>query len=137
MNKRTRTEYDQRTELQQSGWNVQKRDAVAFNSGSETPLHAHAKMSAAYILRDADYRIDSEVEHETRGEIDILAYGHQSRLSPIAVEVETYPAGEVIQDKIKRYVKGTPVQEMYTINVSELPSDIHEMGDAIRAELGL
>lgn len=137
MSKRTRTEYEQRKELQNAGWGVSKRDAVAFNSGSETPLHAHAKMSAAFILRENGYRVDSEVKHDTRGEIDILAYGHESRLSPIAVEVESNPFGEVVQDKLKRYVDGTPITEMYLINVSELPENISEMHDEIAAVLGL
>jgi len=62
-----------RKELDKCGWDVTKVDSVQFNSGSETLHHLLAKTATAYILKQNGYRVDSEVEHPERGEIDIIA----------------------------------------------------------------
>jgi len=136
-NKRQRQEFDWRTELSKCGWNVRKRDAVAFNSGSETAKHIHAKTATARLLKKHDYRVDTEVEHAERGEIDLVAYPTRDDQRPFAVELETSPTEEVVKDKLDRYYDGTPFVECYIINVSELSLNISEMEEQIGEELGL
>jgi len=126
MTKREHEESTHRRELQDAGWHVIKRDSVAFNSGSETAQHAVCKMLVAHYLKhEQGYRIDSEVEHEDRGEIDIVAYGVSDEPA-FAVECETSPTEDVIKDKVERYVYNTPMRDVFVLNVTEMPSEIME-----------
>jgi len=131
--RRTRAEFDSRKELQSYGWDVQQRDAVAFNSGSETLKHAVAKLLVARVCKSADYRVDTEVEME-HGEVDVLAYGHPRRAN-IVVEVETNPQDNVIADKIERYIEGEPVRECFVIDPAEMPTDMLAAEDWIRRQI--
>ena len=124
MTKRNKTEYVWRNELKKCGWDVHKRDSIAFNSGSETTKHIVCKTLAAKVLKERDYRIDSEVVHPERGEVDIVGYPTVDGLKPIAVECETAPTDDVIQDKLNRYFDGTPFSEVFVINVSDMPVDM-------------
>jgi len=124
--KRRYDEFKHRRELQDSGWKVTQRDAVAFNSGSETARHAVCKMLVAHYLKhEQGFRVDSEVEHKDRGEIDIVAYGSSGEPA-FAVECEHSPTEDVVQDKLERYVENTPFRECFVLNVGEMPSEIME-----------
>jgi len=136
-NKKTSVYYDWLGELSKHGWNAEKADSVKFNSGSETSKHIHSKTCAAFVLRLNGYRVSTEVVHSERGEIDVVALPKRDDQKPFAVELETSPTDEVVQDKLDRYYSGTPFTECYVINVSELSTDIHEMREQIATELGL
>lgn len=118
--------------LRHNGWEIQKRDAVEFNHGSETLRHATAKLLAAWCLRQKAYRVDTEVSHYSRGAIDVLGYAG-TRI--VAVELETSPTEEIIEDKLNRYVSGTPINEMFLINISEMPENILDAYEWIEDQL--
>jgi len=133
MNKRTRREWEHRDTLKKAGWKVPKRDAVAFNGGtSESAAHFFAKCAVAFVLKQDGYRVASEVEGPT-GEIDVVGYGTEDE--PIAVEVETNPSEEVVQDKLSRYVHGQPFRDMFLLDVDELPETFDEAVEWVREEL--
>ena len=129
--------YDWLGELSRHGWNAEKADSVKFNSGSETAKHIHAKTAAARVLRLNGYRVSSECTHPERGEVDIVAIPKSEDQKPFAVELETSPTQDVIDDKLSRYYDGTPFTECWVINVSELPLNILEIEQQIADELGL
>ncbi|MDL0127041.1 hypothetical protein [Halobacterium salinarum] len=133
MTKRARIEYDGRQALQDAGWQLRKRDAVAFNGGSETDAHLLAKTLVAAVLRDQGYRIDTEVEKDDVGEIDVVAYGGEG--PPFAVEVETNPTQEVISDKLSRYYEGEPYRDVFVIDPSEMPDSISGAREFVEGEL--
>jgi len=122
MNKRQHQEYTGRLELKDAGWDVHKRDAVAFNEGSESLRHAVAKLLVARELRDRGYRVDTEVHKGGAGEIDVIGYATDE--APVAVEVETNPEEGVIQDKLDRYYEGEPFRECWVIDPTEMPEQI-------------
>jgi RecB family endonuclease NucS len=123
MTKRKRDEYRARRDIQDAGWRIEQQDKVAWNSGSETARHMVCKTLAGHYLKhEQGYRIVSEVEHSDRGEIDIVAYSLDG--APIAIECETSPTDEVVQDKVDRYVHGTIFRDVFVINVSEMPENI-------------
>lgn len=121
--------------LSQAGWDADKVDAVKFNTGSETAKHQHAKVATAHILRDAGYRIDTEVVHPERGEIDLIAIPTKDSQEPFAVEFETSPTPEKTQDKLERYYEGTPFTECYIVHLSEVGTDVIEMRKDIQMQL--
>jgi hypothetical protein len=133
MNEQQWTEY--RT-LKQAGWELQRENQVRLNGGSETIDHAVAKMLVAHAGHDAGYRVASEVVHEQRGEIDVLLYGVDGRLS-LAVECETNPDDQVVEDKVDRYVRGTPIDDLVLVNVSTLPRDRMDAYRQVTEVLGL
>ncbi len=137
MSKSEKVYYDWLGELSRHGWNADKTDSIKFNSGSETSKHIHSKTATAHVLRLNGYRVSTEVVHPERGEIDVCAIPKSDDQKPFAVELETSPTQDVIDDKLNRYYSGTPFTECYVINVSELPLNIHDMRDAIATELGL
>lgn len=120
MNKDNWQEY---RELHNNGWNVNKHNQIRPNSGSETVKHLVAKALVAHAGLELGYKVDSEVSHSHRGEVDILLFGNPDRLM-LAVECETSPTDEVIQDKVDRYVKNTPIDDLVLVNVTELPTDM-------------
>jgi len=133
MNKDNWQEY---RELHNNGWNVNKTNQIRPNSGSETVKHLVAKALVAHAGLQAGYKVDSEVSHSHRGEIDILLYGLSQRLT-LAVEVETSPTDETVQDKVDRYVNNTPIDDLVLVNVTELPTDMLDAYGEIKEVLGL
>jgi hypothetical protein len=81
------------------------------------------------------YRVDFEVGHETRGIVDVLAYGRPQRISPLAVECETNPTIDVEQQKFEAYYEGTPIQELYILDVAEMPDVIPDAYEWVSAQL--
>jgi len=137
MSKRQNEHYKWLGELSRHGWDAPKKDSVQFNSGSETAKHIHAKTATARLLKKHNYRVKSEVSHPERGVLDIIAVPTRDDQRPFAVELETSPTEEVVDDKLERYHDGTPFVEVYIINVSELSLNILEMEEQIGEELGL
>jgi len=119
--KRGKDLYESRKELQKNGWDVTK--ASRFNSGSETINHSVCKhLSAHYLRHELGYKVAFETTHQKRGEIDVLAWGERET---ICIECETNPNNDVVRDKLDRYIHGTPIDEMFVLNVDEMPYDIH------------
>lgn len=133
MNKRTRREYEQRTVLQDAGWSLSKRDSVAFNSGSETLEHWTAKCLVAFALKKDGYRIASEVEGPDGQTVDIIAYGTEDE--PVAVETETNISDAVIEQKIGQYAKGTPIRDVFPVDVDGMPVRVDDALEYVRGEL--
>ena len=131
--KRHHDEYGGRKDLQDAGWQVSKRDAVAFNSGSETDRHLVAKTLVAKVLRDRGYRVDTEVVKAGVGEIDVVAYGLDE--PPFAVEVETNPTKAVVSDKLSRYYRGEPFCECYVLDPTEMPDSLEAAREWVEANL--
>jgi hypothetical protein len=135
-----RTQYTDYRTLQDSGVKLSKQNQIQPNAGSETIKHLVAKTLVGYIGLVNGYKVDSEVEivkhSETIGEVDCLLWGHPKRLTT-AVEVETSPEENTMQDKKMRYIDGTAIQEIQVINVTELPLDMIEGAEQIGDELGL
>jgi len=134
-NKADRVYFDWLQSLSQAGWDVDKADTIKFNSGSETGKHQHAKLATAHILRNAGYRIDTEVTHPERGEIDVVAIPTKDSQEPFAVELETAPTPETTQDKLERYYDGTPFVECYIVNLAKVGNDVIEMRADIQTQL--
>jgi len=130
--KRQYDEFSQRRELQNCGWDVRQKDSIAFNSGSETVKHAVCKMLVGFVLREQGYRVDSEVSKDGVGDIDVVGYGNKP---PIAVECETSPTEEVIDDKLDRYYHNEPFRECFVLNVSEIPVDMLDAYGWVKEQL--
>lgn len=133
MNKRTHNEYAGRQALQNAGWDVRKRDAVAFNGGSESLAHVVCKLLVAKVLRDRGFRIDTEVVKDDVGEIDVVAYGTDER--PFAVEIETNPTREVVKDKLSRYHANEPFRDMFVLDPGEMPDSLTEAREWVEGKL--
>lgn len=119
--KRQYDECSQRQTLRDAGWQVPKRDAVAFNGGAtESFRHYLAKASIAWVLKQDGYRIASEVVKDGAGEIDLVAYGTEDL--PVAIEVETGWEDEVLASKLERYVKQEPCRDILPVEVTEMPA---------------
>jgi len=105
--------------LRKGGWTFDK--SHRYNSGSETVAHATCKnLAGHYLQHEHGYQVGFEVTHEDRGEIDVVGI-RESDI--ICVECETSPTGEVVDDKLERYVQETPIRDMFLLNVSELPAE--------------
>jgi len=123
-------------ELKDENVQVTEHNQIRFNSGSEMVEHLCLKAITGYIGHMNGYRVGSEVELP-HGEIDVLLWGHPDRLT-YAVEVETSPTQDVIQDKLNRYVHtNTVIDELIVINVNDAPLDVIEMAEYVSTELGL
>jgi len=137
MTKRDSTFYEHYHALENAGWNVQKENQVRFNSGAETNAHFIAKALSARVGQMHGYSVASEVVHPDYGEIDILLFGNPERQT-YAVETETSPTKDVVNDKVERYVYSTDViDDLILINVSDLPLNRIDAEDWITGELGL
>lgn len=135
MTKRERNEYEQRRELLDSGWKVDKEDKVCFNGGSESNEHLIAKSQVAYVLSEQGYRIDSEVQNKDgTAEADIVAYGNDE--PPFVVEVETGLTEDVKERKLEQFHHNTPFCEVYLMEVNELPEDRAEQLEWVLDTLG-
>lgn len=119
MNVRTHREFEHRKILKDAGWEISQRDAVAFNSGSETFEHFMAKAALAWSLKQQGYRIGSEVAKDSAGEVDVAAYGLDD--PPVAVECERSMTEDVMADKLARYVDGEPFRDMLPVDVDSMP----------------
>jgi len=132
--KREYDDYTTRTVLENAGWQVEKQDAVKFNSGSETLPHASLKLITCwYLKQECGYRVDTEVEMP-HGDVDVLAWDANDI---IIVECETAPTDEVISDKIARYVDGQPPRECWVLNPNEMPEKTLEAYEWVSEEIGL
>lgn len=122
-NKRSHREFSHRRELEAAGWQLRQRDAVAFNPGSETVRHAVCKMLVAFKLREKGYRVDTEVPKEGVGEIDVVAYAAPDEPA-FAVECETSPTDETLNDKMERYYHNEPFRDVFVLVVNDMPENI-------------
>jgi len=119
MTKREREIYDGTRDLKRAGWDFDK--SHRYNNGSETVAHATCKnLAGHYLEHEHGYHVGFEVEHESRGEIDVVGI-RESDI--ICVECETSPTSDVIDDKLERYVQGTPIRDMFLLNVNKLPAE--------------
>jgi len=91
-------------------------------------------MCTAHVLWESGYHVASEVKKDG-SYADILGLGHESR-QPIVVELETNATPDDAADY--RVLYGSPVvREVFTVNVSELPTIPSAQVKAIQSELGL
>jgi len=119
MTKRERDMYDVRKELERNGWSFDK--STRYNSGSETVAHATCKnLAGHYLEHEHAYQVSFEVAHKERGEVDVVGIRENDI---IAIECETSPTEEVVDDKLSRYVEGTPIRDMFLLNVNEMPHE--------------
>jgi len=123
MTKQQRDNYERENWLQAHGWDVETK--IQSNAGSETTQHFLCKCIVVHHYRQQGMRVTTEATHGDRGEVDVLIHGEPDG-APFAVECETSPTQEVIDDKIDRYVMGSPLRECFVLNVSEMPSDMSE-----------
>lgn len=133
MNQENWAEY---RELQTAGWSVTKTNQIRFNGGSESEKHIAVKSLVGLAGKEAGYRVSSEVTHQHRGEIDVLLFGCPDRLT-LAIEVETNPTDDVIEDKFDRYVDGTPIDDMITLNLENMHPNVNQSYGYINEVLGL
>jgi len=120
MTKRGKEMWSQKRTLKDSGWDVYQSDR--YNSGSETLAHSLCKAIVGhYLAHEYNFNVCFEVAHEgDRGELDLLAWSEEDIL---CVECETAPEDDVISDKLDRYVHGTPIREMFTLDPLEMPAE--------------
>jgi len=124
-------------QLQNAAVDVSKQNSIQFNSGSETVRHLLVKACAGYVAHQNGYRVNSEVEIEDKGVVDILLWGHESR-STTVVEIETSPTEETIESKLDRYYRACePIQEIYILNPNNAPMDRADMTKWVANEIGL
>lgn len=121
-------------DLKATGLELESENSIKFNSGSETIIHAASKAIAGRILIDNGYRVNSEVECD-RGEIDLVCWSDE-RLN-YAVEFEHDVLQETKKDKLQRYVRETGLDDMILIDLNTCSTDIIQLSDQIRQELGL
>ena len=135
MSKRSQEIYKQYRRLNNLGWNIpHTTNHVHFNGGSEKLSHQVAKVVAANVCLNADYRVASEVETDQGDEADILAYGHESR-RPIVIEVENGLTEDTREKKREQYDIG--VREVFIIDLDNAPSDPDELREHIKDKTGL
>jgi len=132
MDQTTLSEY---RELKDWSVEVSKTNCVEFNSGSETAKHVIAKSLVGHIGLNNGYRVSSEVQC-LKGEIDVVLWGNTDRLS-YAVECETSPTDDVVESKLQRYVKETPLDDMVVVNVTQLPENHRDALGYVAEQLGL
>lgn len=131
MNKREREFYEKNRVLEQHGWDVDNK--FRSNGGSETDKHFVCKCLVAKAVEESGHRWTMEASHEERGEVDVLVIPENGE--PYAVEAETSPTQEVVDDKVERYTEGTPIRDMLLINVSDMPVDMIEAKAWIQEQL--
>jgi len=124
-------------ELQHHGWDVDFADSIRSNFGSETPTHLHAKTASFRYLKSRGYRVKTELSHADRGTVDVCAIPQKTEEHPVVVELETNPTEDVIQDKRRRYVEGTPFRDVLVVDLGKLPMDINKMETQIAEAIGL
>jgi len=120
-------------ELQHSGFLMDNPAGVVVeNYGSETALHAHAKLAACRLLRREGYTIRCEIPVATGEVCDVLAYGHESR-KPIVVEIQQDMSEE--ESKRETFQRG-PIREVFVVPMDELGSDVEQLEYGLASYLG-
>ena len=76
----------------------------------------------------------TEASHGDRGEVDVLCHGPPDG-APFAVEVETSPTTETIQEKHQKYIDGSPLRELFVLNVSDCPENILDAYEWVSEQL--
>ena len=133
----TKADYEDYRRLTDAGFDLQDSTYVKLNSGSETAKHALAKTLCARYLDQLGYTVESEVQLENQGTVDLLAYGHSERLNYV-VEVETSPTRDTMLNKVEKYVKSNQaVDDMLWVNVTAMPTDMLDAQEYVKTELGL
>lgn len=122
---RQNQEYQDRRSLNDKGWELAKKDGVAFHSGHETLQHFMAKALVAYRLQVLGYRVDSEVRHESGNAVDVLGYGCDGRY-PIGVEVETDLDPETKKKKLEQYAGEGQLSDVFFVEATDVPTDFEE-----------
>jgi hypothetical protein len=124
-------------ELKDHGVEVTRHNQIQPNDGSESLRHLQAKATVAYIGLQNDYRIGSEVIVSGCYEIDILLWGNTER-DTYAVECETSPTQETMNEKLEQYVKNVgPIDDMLTVNLNEISDNRCEMLGDVSDQIGL
>lgn len=143
MTKRDRLAIEQKRELQRAGFDIQGKRRVRFHANAEleTTRHFMAKAVAGHTLAAVGYRVDSEVELEKGSKpsehpiADIIGYGLEDR-QPVVVELDTECDSGVKRENLRTYM-ADPISEVYTVDVTSLPSDVQGMREDIAGVLGL
>ena len=138
MNKQQKIELTQRKELQSDGWHVSQSQSIKSNDGftNESMQHLVAKLSAAMILADVGYRINTEVAHKNgHAEIDLLAYGCSDRLT-YAVEIETDADEARMKEKRCKYLT-EHIDDMLVIDLNDMPENMIAAQSFIERELNV
>lgn len=129
-------------QLKDSGVAVEDTNRILYNAGgmAETSIHITAKALVGLLALRNDYRVDSEVEvsnrHMDDGEIDVLAWGHESRLT-YAIEADHSLTQDKKDRKQEKYVDNTAVQDIQFLNLNAMPAHIVEAYGWIGSQLGL
>ena len=133
----TESDYEDYRRLTDAGFDLEDSTYIKLNSGSETAKHAVAKTLCARYLDQIGYTVESEVELENQGTVDLLAYGHPERLTYV-VEVETSPTRDTMLNKVEKYVKSNQAaDDMLWVNVTAMPTDMLDAQEYVKTELGL
>lgn len=135
----SKTQVHEYRKLQNSGVDVTDENRIKFNTGSETVPHAVCKQLVGLAGLRNSYRVDSEVsvenQHVGDGEVDVLLWAHDSRLS-YAVEVETSIAAHTKQRKKDKYVDETAIDDILMLNVAQCPMDMVDAYGWVATQLG-
>lgn len=135
----TKSQVEEYRTLKDSGIALSKHNQIRFNEGSETSKHICAKSLTGLLGIRNGYRVDSEVDVQTRnysGEIDVLLWGNPERLT-YAIECETSPTRDTISQKVDQYVSETAVDDLQVVNVTKLPQNMTDALGYIGTTLGL
>jgi len=128
----TNEEYKQRRELQSEGWNAEKNRR--YNTGIETIQHSAYKNAVGhYLYHEREMSVDFEVAHDSGIEIDVVGWGSDEWISPIAVEIERNPEQETIETKREQYTSNTAIQELYVIK--PYCTEINKIYDQVKDDL--
>jgi hypothetical protein len=126
------------SQLNSAGFNMGQKRCVRLHSNpvDERLAHFHAKAACAKVCAEAGYFIDSEIEHEPTGNIaDLIAYGIEDRM-PIVIELESIADENTSAENLDKYHHG-PIREVYTLEVDNFGTEITEMHDHAKSQLGL
>jgi len=127
--------YQEYRRLRKNDIEVQEASQIRFNSGSESLKHKIAKTIVSHIGQEKGYHVGSEVTIAGSGEADIVLWGHPERQTYV-VEVETSPTQDTMNSKKNRYIR-PGIDDMLTVNVTEMPPDYFDAQAYVREELGL
>lgn len=136
MTKRRKDKHTAYQTLTRAGLDFQNFNHVSPNSGSETTAHWVCKTLCAKIGWNNDYWVGSEVTYPTGHDADLLFWGNPDRLTYV-VETETGWTEETKTQKREQYVEGYPVDDMLTVEVTDMPMHILDALEYVSDELGL
>ena len=135
MTKRQELAVRQANELRSAGYDISARRAIRMHHGEETKEHLHCKTAVAHILAGVGYRVDSEVEHESGVIADVIGYGLEDR-HPVVVELESDYSTQLKRENIDKY-RYDPIYEVFTFDVTQLPTEIDTLHSQISKRMGL